>query len=118
MLREFGWTYSVAEIQKGQKAPAPSTASTPPGAQPPGRKQSAYVQGEIRSFRGDYRAAIASIDALAQRLRQNPHVAEVRTIKMPLNVNPNAILSATHSIRGRRARNRRIRALIVYKPRA
>ena len=118
VLREFGWTYSVAEIQKGQEPSAPSAATTPPGAMPPGRRQSAYIQGEIRSFRGDYRAAMASIDAFAQRLRQNPHVAEVRTIKMPLNVNPNAILSGNTLDSGREPATAEFELLIVYKPRA
>jgi hypothetical protein len=118
VLREFGWTYAVAEIQKGQEPPAPSAATIPPGAMPPGRKQSAYIQGEIRSFRGDYRAAIESIDALAQRLRRNPHVAEVRTIKMPLNVNPNANLSGNTLDSGSEPATAEFELLIVYKPRA
>jgi hypothetical protein len=117
VLREFGWTYAAAEIQKGQDAASPSDP-TPAGAASSGRKQSAYVQGEIRYFRGDYRAAIGSIEALAARLRRDPSVAEVRATKMPLNVSPSAILSGNtlHS-RGEPA-TAEFELLIVYKHRA
>jgi hypothetical protein len=68
-------------------------APTTPGIAPPPRHQSAFVSGEVRPFRGDYRAAIATINTLAERIRQNPAVQEVRAVKMPLNVSPTAPLS-------------------------
>jgi hypothetical protein len=117
VLREFGWSHSNAEIQKGRDAPVTAPA-TSPGASPPGRKQSAYLQGEIRSFRGDYRTATASIEALARRLRENPHVAEVRATKMPLDVSPNAILSGNTLDPGSAAATAEFELLIVYKPNA
>lgn len=93
-LRELAWRYGRGDIQKGAEA---STAAPPaqaaPGVAPPARHQSAYLSGEIRNFRGDYRAAIATIEALAERLRRYPSVAEVRTTKMPLDVSPKAVLS-------------------------
>jgi hypothetical protein len=99
----------------GQAAPSVSTQA---GVSPAGRKQSAYVQGEIRAFRGDYRAAIATIDTLAHRLRRNPHVAEVRTIRMPLDVTPNAILSGNTLDSREESAIAEFELLIVYKPRA
>jgi hypothetical protein len=117
VLREFGWTYSNAEIRKGHDTPV-TAAATPPGTAPLARRQSAYLQGEIRPFRGDYRAAITSIEALAGRLRQDPHVAEVRATKMPLDVSPNAILSGNTLDPGSELASAEFELLIVYKPRA
>ena len=75
------------------------------------------LHGEIRPFRGDYRAAIARIDGLARRLGQNPHVAEVRTIKMPLNVSPKAVLSGNTLDSGGEPATAEFELLIVFKPR-
>jgi hypothetical protein len=95
VLREFNWRYGVSTIEKGADSAAePAAQAKPaPGAAAPARRQSAYLSGEIRPFRGDYRAAIATINGLAGRLREHPSVAEVRTTKMPLNVSPTAVLS-------------------------
>jgi hypothetical protein len=116
VLREFGWTHSPVEIQKGRTGPA-APVSTQASAPPSGRKQSAYVQGEIRTFQGDYRAAIASIDALAHRLRRNPQVAEVRAIKLPLDVSSRATLSGNTLDSGREIATTEFELLIVYMPR-
>ncbi len=59
-------------------SPAPAAA----------RKQSALIDGEIRPFNGDFRAAISTINEFAARLGKDPRVAEVRVVKLPLNVNP------------------------------
>ena len=47
----------------------------------------------MRTFRGDYRAAIETINAFAKRLAADPAVAEVRVVKLPLNINPALALS-------------------------
>ncbi|MGZ8154239.1 MAG: hypothetical protein ACXW2I_07410 [Burkholderiales bacterium] len=118
VLREFGWTYALSEIEKTQEAAsAPATGAQQPGVPPPARKQSAYVSGEIRPFRGDYRAAIDTINALVARLRENPAIAEVRTTRMPLNVSPKAVLSGNTLDSRAEAGAAEFELLIVYKPR-
>ena len=94
VVREFSWRYAVAPIEKGGETTTPTAAATPaPGAPAPARRQSAFLAGEIRPFRGDYRAAIDAINGLATRLRAMPQVEEVRTTRMPLNVSPKSVLS-------------------------
>jgi hypothetical protein len=94
VLREFAWKYGTNEIEKVMDSMVPGVASPlMPGAAPPARRQSAYVTGEIRPFRGDYRAAIDSINALVSRLREHPDISEVRTTRMPLNVSPKTALA-------------------------
>lgn len=88
-LQEITWNY-------GNEQPdfENTSASTPAGApqitatHAEGRRQSGILAGEIRPFQGDYRAAIASINRVAERLARDPAVADVRVVKLPLNVNP------------------------------
>jgi len=119
VIREFAWRYGVTPIERGsESSPAAAPVSPSPGAPPPARRQSAYVSGEIRPFRGDYRAAIDTIEGLAARLRGNPAVEEVRTTKMPLNISPKSVLSGnTLDSRGESG-TAEFELVIVLKPRA
>ena len=47
----------------------------------------------MRDFRGDFRRAIAAINALAERLRKDPAVENVRVVQLPLNVSPTLALT-------------------------
>ena len=117
-LREFGWRYSTSVIDKTGEAAAASAppAKAAPGTPAPQRVQSALVSGEVRPFGGDYRAAIASINALAARLREHPSVAEVRTTRMPLNVSPTAVLSGNTLESRAETRTAEFELVIVLKP--
>jgi hypothetical protein len=125
VLRDFGWRYGLTDIEKaaegaaGGSAGAASASSQPaPGAPPAARRQSAFLSGEIRPFRGDYRGAIDTINALAERLRKNPAVAEVRATKMPLNVSPTAALSGnTLDSTRTEAAKADFELVVVFKPR-
>lgn len=50
--------------------------------------QALYVDGEVRPFRGDYRAAMTDIDGLIAELRHYPRVAAVDVVSMPVNRDP------------------------------
>jgi len=99
VIKEFGWKYGVTPIEAegagaraaGADPAAPAvTITAGPGSS---RKESALIEGEIRPFRGDYRSAIVTINGLASRIAEEPDVAEVRVVKLPLNVNPALSLS-------------------------
>lgn len=47
-----------------------------------------YIDGEVRPFRGDYRAAVTDIDSLAAGLRRHPRVAAVEVVSLPINRDP------------------------------
>ena len=120
VLRDFGWRYGLTDIDKaGGDTTARGAASSQaaPGVPPAARHQSAYIGGEIRPFRGDYRAAIDTIEGLAARLRTHPAVAEVRTMKMPLNVSPKSVLSGTTADSRAESGIAEFELLIVLKPR-
>jgi hypothetical protein len=57
------------------------------------RRQSGLIEGEVRPFRGDYRAAIEAINAFAVTLGKQPGVAEVKVVKLPLSIGPALALS-------------------------
>ncbi|MES2564222.1 MAG: hypothetical protein V4637_16070, partial [Pseudomonadota bacterium] len=80
-LREVGWKLGLSDIETASgtgtpAAPQKSVVATP-GAPPPARHQSAYLNGELKPFNGDYRVAIETIRALVAHLRAHPSVADV-----------------------------------------
>ena len=48
--------------------------------------QVTFINGEIRNFTGDYRAAMGSVTQLVERLRANPEVEQVQILQEPVNV--------------------------------
>lgn len=116
-LREFGWKYAPAEIESGATAvPGAGESSAPSGAALP-RKQSGLIDGEVRPFRGDYRAAIDTINEFADRLGRDPAVQQVRVVKLPLNVNPTLALTGnTLDSREQSGTTAEFRILVVLKP--
>lgn len=118
VIREFGWKYGPDEIDSGgTSARAAVTPAPAAGAAPP-RKQSGLIEGEIRPFRGDYRGAIDTINAFADRLAHDPMVAGVRVIKLPLNVNPTLALSGNTLDSREQSGTADFKLLIVMKPKA
>jgi len=99
-VSELGWKYGTTDVSV-ERSPSGNAASVPPPSVPaPGsgasaavRRQSALIDGEIRPFNGDFRAAITTINDFAARLGKDSRVESVRVVKLPLNVNPNQPLS-------------------------
>ncbi|HKA39327.1 MAG TPA: hypothetical protein VKD25_06140 [Burkholderiales bacterium] len=119
VIREFGWKYGTANIEvegggvRELAAPAPAAPAQAGSA----RKESALIDGEIRPFRGDYRGAIATINGMAARIAQEPEVAEVQVVKLPLNVNPALSLSGnTTEAAEQQAGTAEFKLLVVMKP--
>jgi hypothetical protein len=125
MIREFGWKYGTSEIPVERVGAGPAAAPEPlPVAALPGspaapvlfRRQSALIEGEIRPFRGDYRSAIETINAFATRLGKDQTVAEVRVVKLPLNVNPALSLAGNTLDNPDQSAIADFKVLLVLKP--
>jgi hypothetical protein len=117
VIREFGWKYGLSEIEAGGSGVRATPGAAPAtGAAAPTRKQSGLVDGEIRPFRGDYRAAIDTINAFASRLAADPAVAEVRVMKLPLNISPTLALSGNTLDSREQSGGADFRLLLVLKP--
>lgn len=122
VIKELGWKYGAAEIETegGGRQPAAEQPSAPGAGAAQSRKETALIDGEIRPFRGDYRSAIGSIYGFAARIGEAPEVAEVRVVKLPLNVNPTAPLSGNTLDNPEQTRNATapFKILVVLKPSA
>jgi hypothetical protein len=118
VVREFGWKYGTTEISaEGARAPAAAPAVAAGAGPPSTRKESALIYGEVRPFRGDYRSAIDTINGFAGRLAAQPEVAEVRVVKLPLNVNPALSLSGNTLDNPEQSSSiADFRLLLVFKP--
>jgi len=117
VVRSFGWKYDKLEIgsepgaaKSGPATPAPAPANT--GR----RKQSGLIDGEVRPFRGDYRAAIEEIQSFAGTLSALPEVAEGRVIKLPLDIDQKLSLSG-NTVESREQTGRaEFRLVVILKP--
>ncbi len=116
-LREFGWKYASSEIESGGTAVRSASESSAPAGLNLQRKQSGLIDGEVRPFRGDFRAAINTINEFAGRLGRDPAVQEVRVVKLPLNVNPKLALTGNTLDNRDQSGVAEFRLLIVMKPR-
>ena len=66
-------------------APSDNAATLPSPTHPSGLYEIGFIDGEISNFSGDYRAALASVNALAERLKQNKAVEQVVIMQQPVN---------------------------------
>jgi hypothetical protein len=57
--------------------------------------QIGFVNAEIKSFNGDYRAALSSVNTFAMHLRENAKVQEVIVLQEPVNVSSFANLQGS-----------------------
>jgi len=120
---EITWQHSTNEISTGSSAatpaPAGSAAPPPPPAAGPGgqRRQSGLLAGEIRNFRGDYRNAIERINRLAERLRKDPSVLDVRVVQLPLNVSPSLSISGSASDSPAQGGSTEFKLVVIMKER-
>ena len=85
MLKSMTWKYG----KEGQEAELARQSLQGVGVM----RQTGVVEAEIRPFNGDYRAAMASINSFAEKLRQDTNVATVTVVQLPLNINPGTTLS-------------------------
>lgn len=74
----------AAAASSGPAANVPEQAGFVPD--PTALYQIAFVNGEIRGFTGDYRAALESVTKLVERLRANQEVEQVQILQEPVNV--------------------------------
>jgi hypothetical protein len=58
-------------------------------------RQIGFINAEIRRFKGDYRAALASASRFANHLRADPLVAQVQILQEPVNVSSLANLQGS-----------------------
>ncbi|MFI4922888.1 MAG: hypothetical protein ACHP6J_04165, partial [Burkholderiales bacterium] len=85
MLKSVSWKYGK-EVREAELARQPMQGAS-------ANRQTGLIEAEIRPFKGDYRAAMTSINNFAEKLGQDKQVASVNVIQLPLNINPGTSLS-------------------------
>jgi hypothetical protein len=115
-LKSFGWRYGTRGFDAAGGARGTVAAPSPAPGAAQQRAQSAFIEGEIRPFSGDYRSALDAISAFADTLRQDPAVADVKVVALPLNVSPTMALSgSTADADAPRATTANFRLNIAFK---
>ena len=100
-LNRMRWLLtSQADIkdEDGTQATVNNQSATPMSVavtDPTKLMQIGFVNAEIRGFTGDYRAALASVSRLVERLRANPLVEQVSILQEPVNVSSLANLQGS-----------------------
>lgn len=122
-LVEIAWQNRATEISSGsdnsvpgsgaQDRPASGASAVPAGSGP--RKQSGLIAGQVRDFKGDFRRAITLINALAERLRKDPSVENVRIVQLPLNVSPSLALTGNTAENPAQSGNADFKMIIVLR---
>lgn len=119
VMKRFTWKYATTEVETGGDAkPTPDASRAVAPLAGSARKQSGLVQGEVRPFRGDYRAAIDAINQFATSLSQQPAVAEVKIVKLPLNISPSLTLSGNTLESHEQSVKAEFSVVIIIKPTA
>ena len=80
---------------KQVKAPPPGQPNPVPPLPQNGLYELGFIDGEIRNFNGDYRAALESVEQLATNLRQNKDVAQISTTLLPFNTSSQTVLQGS-----------------------
>ncbi len=93
VLKTFGWKYGTTDITASAEGLNSSSVNASSPAATGLRHQSGLIEGEVRPFRGDYRAAIETINRFVEALSQQPEVAAVKIVHLPLNISPDLALS-------------------------
>lgn len=115
--KSLGWKYGTSEIDADAgKSAKPAGDAGAPAVANTARRQSGVVEGEVRPFRGDYRAAIDTINRFADALSQLPQVNEVRVVKLPLNISPDLSLSGNTTDSREQAGKAEFKLLLTLKP--
>ena len=118
-LKSFGWKYAVRDFDAESAAPRPDAAQPPAPVPVPGvqssRRQTAYIDAEIRPFNGDYRNALDEINGFVETLKQAPMVADVKVVTLPLNVSPTTALTGSTADTNPRATSAPFRLHVRFK---
>jgi hypothetical protein len=93
-LSHLAWHYGQKPLGIGSSANQEAADARPPGEAKP-LVQSGIVRGEVRPFDGDYKTAMAVINAFATRLAADSMVAEVRALRLPLNASSDTGLTGS-----------------------
>jgi len=118
-LNRLKWKHSnqTSDPEEASSQQQTSPANMAGTENPPSNKkwQIGYIEGEIKPFSGDYRAAINDINTFAASLKKNDAVADVAILQLPLNVNSGSGLSGTTLEKDTQAASAKFKVKVLLK---
>lgn len=96
-VKRLRWvqTPDINTSDTGAKNKDARTTASGMGAQPGRLYEISFVEGEIRRFSGDYRAALQSVNSFAELLRKDAAVELVEITQQPVNVSSQSNLQGS-----------------------
>ena len=91
LLQRIEWHY-------GDLPPAKDGSIVQQSFQPDQQVQRGVVYGELSQFAGDYRSAMQIINDFAQQIARSDAVAEVKALKLPLDIRSEAGLNGSTTV--------------------
>lgn len=86
VLQRLRWKQTTDINSKDDIAQPQTSATQGPSESTGTLYEIGFLDGEIRNFQGDYRAALDSVNRLADRMRKDPEVEQVQVVQQPVNV--------------------------------
>lgn len=111
-LTRLEWHYGERSGIAGEAAPS---GTGNPAAASGGPAQIGIVHGEVKPFDGDYRTALGAINAFAVRLAEASTVAEVRALRLPLDVRSDSGLSGSTGSNARQT-SAQFQIAVIFRP--
>ncbi|MCX7626865.1 MAG: hypothetical protein N2Z69_00385 [Methylophilaceae bacterium] len=96
-INRLRWHYGTDPQAMDESSSNPANVPLPslPPQSPSGLYEIGFIDGEINDFKGDYRAALESVNRLAENLRRNPQVEQVVILQQPVNTSSLVKLQGT-----------------------
>ncbi len=113
-LARIAWHYGKVPAGIGGGSNQPG-AGNQLSLDPAALVQTGLLRGQVTPFQGDYKAAMRFINAFAIRLAADDKVAEVRTLRLPLNVSSDTGLSGSTVASSERG-TAQFEIAILFKP--
>ena len=94
-LQRLEWHYSDKPVIKTGANPAAASTIEPGNFDPARLLQTGIIFGDVSRFAGDYRAAMDAINTFLQIIARDSAVAEVKVLKLPLDVRSSSALTGS-----------------------
>lgn len=109
---------NVRDDESAAAASGPASQAPAPGVLATGMlREVGFVDGEIRNFAGDYRAALDSVNRFAEVLQKHPQVESVTVVQQPVNVSAyTSLQGSTLDAQAQQMPAARFKIKVILKP--
>ncbi len=119
VLQRLRWkSTDDLNVKDNESEAGPSTATAQPQMAATGMlREVGFLDGEIRNFAGDYRAALDSVNGFAALLQKHPQVEAVTVVQQPVNVSAyTSLQGSTLDAEAQQMPAARFKIKVILKP--